>query len=89
MISGVPKGERRAEHAVSCDQFLVMLIGVCRLTFRDGRKSSTMKLSSQREGVLVRKGVWLRLDQFSKDAHLLVCASRKYRAPRPSNKADA
>jgi hypothetical protein len=89
VISDVPKGQKRAGHAVSCDEFMVMLMGSCRLTFVDGRKTSSVKLSSRREGVLVRKGVWLSLDRFSADAHLLVCASGKHHARRPPKKVDA
>ena len=82
VISGVPEGQSRAEHALTCDQFLVMLVGSCRLTFKDGHSSGSMTLSTPAKGVLLRKGVWLRLDRFSTGAHLLVCASQKYRAPR-------
>src|SRR5690242_12123334 len=78
VISNVPNGQTRGGHSVACDEFLVMLTGVCRLRFRSEKQStraSTMILSEGRQGVLVQKGTWLRLEQFSDGALLLVCAS--------------
>jgi hypothetical protein len=79
VISHVPKGKARAEHVVPCDIFLTALTGACRLTVQTTRREATMALSYRRDGVLVPKGTWLRLDRFSSDAVVLVCASQMHR----------
>jgi hypothetical protein len=79
VISHVPKGAARGEHAATCDVLLTILTGRCRLTIRTARRSAGVALSSRSKGVVVPKGTWLRLDRFSSDAVVLVCASQKYR----------
>ena len=85
VISHVPADAARGEHATICDVFLTTLTGRCRLTVRTARRSAAMPLSSRSKGVVVPKGTWLRLDRFSSDAVVLVCASQAFsRAPRPA-----
>ena len=84
VISHVPKGKTRAEHEVPCDIFLTALAGTCRLTVRAAQRETSAVLSHRRDGVVVPKGTWLRLERFSSDAVVLVCASQRYRpAGRP------
>ena len=82
VISHVPKGKTRAEHEASCDQFLAVLAGTCRLTIRKGGKEAAMTLSRQTKGALVRNGTWLRLDRFSAGTIVLVCAREMFRRKR-------
>jgi WxcM-like, C-terminal len=82
VISHVPRNTARGEHATICDVFLTTLTGRCRLTIRTARRSTSMPLSSRSKGVVVPKGTWLRLDRFSSDAVVLVCASQEYRPAR-------
>jgi hypothetical protein len=82
VISHVPKDRVRAEHVVPCDIFLTALTGTCRLTLRTARRETATVLSHRRDGVAVPKGTWLRLDRFSTDAIVLVCASQRYRSSR-------
>jgi len=71
-------GAARGGHATICDVFLTTLTGRCRLTVRTARRSAAMPLSSRSKGVVVPKGTWLRLDRFSPDAVVLVCASQAF-----------
>jgi len=82
VISHVPKDKARAEHMVPCDIFLTALTGDCRLTVRTARREMTTVLSHPRDGVVVPKGRWLRLDRFSSDAIVLVSASQPFRPSR-------
>lgn len=82
VISQVPNGKVRGEHTVSCKQYLAALMGNCRLTVRTAGREVSMRLSPQTDGIIVPKGTWLRLDRFSSDAILLVCASQVYRRRR-------
>jgi hypothetical protein len=82
VISDVPKGKARGEHAVSCDLFVTPLAGTCRLTVRERARDVSYSLSRASKGVLVPKGSWVRLDRFSADAVILVCASQTFRGTR-------
>jgi WxcM-like, C-terminal len=84
VISGVPKGKARGEHAVSCDLFLTALAGTCRLAVRNSGRPKIIPLTPQAKGAAVPKGAWLRLDRFSSDAIILVCASQIFRRTRYS-----
>ena len=79
VISHVPKGKARGEHAVSCSLFLTELTGTCRLTVRSAGREASLSLSRRTEGVVVPKGAWLRLDRFSSGTIVLVCASQNFR----------
>jgi UDP-2-acetamido-3-amino-2,3-dideoxy-glucuronate N-acetyltransferase len=82
LISHVPIGKARAEHAISCNLFLTALTGACRLTVRLAGRDVSMRLSPRTAGVVVPKGTWLQLNRFSSDAIILVCASQVYRRTR-------
>ena len=82
VISGVPRGKTRGEHSIPCNLFLATLIGKCRLTVRQGNREQTFELFRQSEGVSVPKGAWVRLDRFSANAIVLVCASARYKRRR-------
>jgi hypothetical protein len=79
VISNVPKGKARGEHAVSCNLFLAVITGTCRLTARSTVGEERLLLSHRTKGVVVKKGTWLRLDRFSSGAVVLVCASENFR----------
>lgn len=75
-ISGVPKWATRAEHAPTCDEFLVMASGSCEALI--GRDEDTVELTFDGPGLYVPGGTWLGLRAFSEDACLLVLASLPY-----------
>ena len=78
LIDDVPEGQVRAEHAVSCDEFFVLLTGRCRITLRSQTKQDVFDLDAPQRGLFVPAGIWLKLDQFENDTSLLVFASRRY-----------
>jgi hypothetical protein len=82
VISHVPKNKTRGEHAIHFDQFVAVLVDTFHLTIRNNQREVSVRLSRRTEGVLVRKGTWLRLDQFTRGTLLLVCASQMYRPNR-------
>lgn len=78
VIKDVAKEELRAEHAVSCDEFLVLLTGRCRITLRTKTKQDVFDLDDPHRGLFVPAGIWLKLDRFEQDTFLLVFASARY-----------
>jgi UDP-2-acetamido-3-amino-2,3-dideoxy-glucuronate N-acetyltransferase len=88
-IRSVPPGQWRARHAVSCHEFLWMMVGSSALALDDGTTRTTLPIDAEGPGVLVSSGVWMELSAFSADAILCVFASAPYgatkyfQAPRP------
>lgn len=78
LIKDVPKGKSRAEHAISCDQFLVLLTGQCRITLRSKMAQESLVLDNPHEGLLVPMGIWMGLNKFENGASLLIFASSKF-----------
>ena len=77
-ISNVPPFAKRAGHAESCHEFLLMLSGSCCAEVSDGTGSVRLGLVSDGLGLHVTPGVWIALSDFTKNALLLVCASTRY-----------
>ena len=77
-IQGVAEGQARAEHAVSCDEFLVLLTGRCRITLRSKVTQDEFGLDDPQRGLFVPAGIWMKLDRFENNTFLLVFASRRY-----------
>jgi hypothetical protein len=79
IISGVPSGEIRGEHAhLKCHQFLICAYGQCSVTVDDGSTRLEVQLSKPSVGIYLPPMVWGRQWQYSADAALLVFASELY-----------
>ena len=79
IISGVPSGEIRGEHAhKECHQFLVCAYGRCSVTVDDGKNQLEVQLNRPNLGIYVPPMIWGRQWQYSADAALLVYASELY-----------
>jgi UDP-2-acetamido-3-amino-2,3-dideoxy-glucuronate N-acetyltransferase len=79
IISGVPSGEIRGEHAhKQCHQFLICAYGQCSVTVDDGASRLEVQLNKPNIGIYVPPMIWGRQWQYSHDAALLVFASELY-----------
>lgn len=79
IVSGVPKGEIRGEHAhKACHQFLICAYGQCSVTVDDGATRLEIQLDKPNIGIHLPPMVWGRQWQYSGDAALLVFASEVY-----------
>jgi len=79
IVSGVPKGEIRGEHAhKACHQFLICAYGQCSVTVDDGATRLEIQLDKPNIGIHLPPLVWGRQWQYSSDAALLVFASEAY-----------
>ncbi len=78
-VFGVPSIELRGEHAhKQCQQFLICLHGSCRVLLDDGDRRCEVVLDRPDIGVFMPEMIWGTQYRYSKDAVLLVFASRKY-----------
>ena len=88
-ISDVPQGASRGGHALSCDEFLWIAAGSCRVSFANGKQRSSFRLETGAQGVLVSAGVWLELNDFAPGTVVFGFApvpysqTRKFDTPRP------
>ena len=79
VISGVPDENIRGEHAhIALHQFLVCLAGRVTAEFDDGRRRGAVVLDTPRVGLHMAPMVWGAQHNYSRDAVLLVLASREY-----------
>ncbi|HVR59558.1 MAG TPA: FdtA/QdtA family cupin domain-containing protein [Pseudolabrys sp.] len=79
IISGVPSGEIRGEHAhKQCHQFLICAYGRCSITVDDGKNRLELQLDKPNVGIYMPPMIWGRQWQYSIDAALLVFASELY-----------
>jgi hypothetical protein len=79
IISGVPSGEIRGEHAHKrCHQFLICAYGQCSVTVDDGMTRLEVQLNKPSVGIYLPPMIWGRQWQYSADAALLVFASELY-----------
>lgn len=69
----------RAHHAVSCDEFFVLLSGRCKLEVRSKSAQHIYDLSDREVGVNVRAGIWIRLFDFSEDFSVMVICSKSFK----------
>jgi hypothetical protein len=88
-IFDVPEGASRGGHALSCDEFLWIAAGSCRVSFANGTQKSSFKLDGGGQGLLVSAGVWIELNDFAPGtvvfgfAPLPYAQTRKFDTPRP------
>lgn len=88
-IFDVPPGVSRGGHALSCDEFLWVAAGSCRIYLDDGVRKSSILLNDKHQAVLVPAGVWLKLGDFLPGTLIIVFApvlfseAERFDAPQP------
>jgi hypothetical protein len=85
VIADVPPGKHRAQHVVSCDQFLWMVEGACQAVVRPGDGDPAdierrFRIVARGPGLYLPKSVWLDLSEFSPGSILLCLAAANYDA---------
>jgi dTDP-4-amino-4,6-dideoxygalactose transaminase len=78
VITNVPHGATRGGHATSCDEFLWIQAGECRLSISDGARQTSLLLDNPRHGLIVPMGLLLELTDFTPGTMLVVMASQPY-----------
>ncbi|WP_417351917.1 sugar 3,4-ketoisomerase [Flavobacterium alkalisoli] len=75
----VPGGAERGGHAhKNLQQFLIALSGSFDVVLHDGENDITVTLNIPNKGLLIPKGIWRELKNFSSGAVCLVLASDVY-----------
>ncbi|MEE1898993.1 WxcM-like domain-containing protein [Flavobacterium rakeshii] len=75
----VPGGAERGGHAhKNLQQFLIALSGSFEVVLHDGKDEKTVTLNIPNKGLLLPKGIWRELKNFSSGAVCLVIASEVY-----------
>ncbi|MFV0541270.1 MAG: sugar 3,4-ketoisomerase [Aestuariibaculum sp.] len=75
----VPAGAERGGHAhKELQQFLVALSGSFDVFLHDGKQQSTITLNKPYEGLLIPKGVWREIKNFSSGSVCLALASEVF-----------
>lgn len=87
IITDVPPGEHRAQHAASCDEFLWMVSGGCQVLVRTkadsaGADERRFQLQSRGPGLYLPEGIWLDLSDFLPGSILVCLAAGEYNADR-------
>jgi dTDP-4-dehydrorhamnose 3,5-epimerase-like enzyme len=80
-INEVPEGDARGSHAhKNLRQLILATKGTFTLILDDGLDKRNILLSTEgaQWGILIEKGIWRELENFSKDAVCLVLASEDY-----------
>ena len=81
IIAEVPEGKHRAQHSLSCEQFLWMAAGSCHAMVREGPPGGGERhfgLSERGPGLYLPEGVWLDLSEFMPASILLCLAAADY-----------
>ena len=72
----VPAGAERGGHShIEQQEFLVALSGSFEVVLNDGKQEQTITLNKPYEGLLIPKGIWRELKNFSSGSVCLVVAS--------------
>ena len=69
----------RARHAVSCDEFIVLLSGRCQLTLKSLSGQESYELAGYETGIHVPAGIWIELSDFSDETIVLVACSEEFK----------
>ena len=78
-IYDVPGGEKRGGHAYKENQeFIIALSGSFDVIIDNGKESKVFSLNRSYYGLLVNKGLWRQMENFSTNSLALVLASTKY-----------
>jgi acetyltransferase-like isoleucine patch superfamily enzyme len=81
LVMNVPSGETRGAHAHRvCEQYLTCVAGACSVVVDDGHARLEVRLDDPCAGVYVPANVWSIQYKYTRDAVLLVLASRPYEA---------
>ena len=80
ILGDLNQDTNRACHAVSCDEFIVILSGTCQLEIRGKQTTINYDLNDPSIGYYIPAGLWIRLYDFSQDANILVACSKTYDA---------
>lgn len=79
-LSNVPAGESRAGHAVDCDLFIIALKGTVLLENKiAANEAVSWELNSIEKGIIVPAYNFITLKNFSKDALIVIYASKKFK----------
>lgn len=78
VISGVPAGQNRANHTLTCHQILILICGRVNVIVRNGATETRYPLERPGEAVYLAQGTWISLRDFTGDAVLFVLASGPY-----------
>jgi hypothetical protein len=78
IISDVPMSATRAGHAVSCDLFMLVACGSCKLTSSVNGTHEDYQFTSHLGGVYVQADTWILLSDFAPGTALLVYAQKLY-----------
>jgi dTDP-4-amino-4,6-dideoxygalactose transaminase/dTDP-4-dehydrorhamnose 3,5-epimerase-like enzyme len=78
VITNVPHGATRGGHVISCDEFLWVQAGACRLSISDGVRGTSLLLDDPKHGVIVPEGLFLEVTDLAPDTLLIVMASQAY-----------
>ncbi|MFL9837876.1 FdtA/QdtA family cupin domain-containing protein [Flavobacterium sp. ST-75] len=75
----VPGGAERGGHShIDQQEFLIALSGSFEVVLNDGKQETTVTLNIPNKGLLIPKGIWRELKNFSSGAVCLVIASDVY-----------
>lgn len=78
-ITGVPEGKHRGGHAhSSCSEAVFVVSGAFTMHLSDGESEADVRLTAPESGVLVPRGVWCELRDFTADCICVVAASEPY-----------
>ncbi len=78
-VYDIPSGAERGGHAhKNLQQFLVALSGSFDVIVNNGKEESIITLNKPNLGLLIRPGIWRKLQNFSSGAICLVIASEVY-----------
>lgn len=78
-IYDVPGGEKRGSHAYKeNEEFIVALSGSFDVILDDGKMKEKFSLNRSYYGLLVPKGVWREMENFSTNSLALVMSSTEY-----------
>ncbi len=78
-LHDVPSDAYRGGHAhKECEELLVAVSGSFEVVLDNGLKKERVMLNKPNKGLLITKGIWRELDNFSSGAVCLVMASHTY-----------
>jgi hypothetical protein len=78
VLSNMKLNAQRACHAVSCDEFFVVLAGECKIETRKKSSTHTHHLTVCSTGMYVPAGIWMRMFDFSEGFCAMVICSARY-----------
>ena len=77
VICGVPRGQRRAEHVMTCDEVLILVSGSVAVIVRHDGRETRYVLDRPGAALHVAEGLWVGLREFARGTVLLVLAAKR------------